>query len=364
MRAYSRPWLIAAVAGSIALVSGAPAVGQLTAWLRDIAQAQYATVLTAGVSISVLSAAAFAVLTIRDRRPMRYACIAAACAIAVSYMLVSSSGVADQDAAERFHFVEYGLIAVLFYKAWRRSSDGMLVLGPLLCGVIVGTFEEWVQWYVPVRVGEARDVALNLIAVGCGVLFALGLDPPARLVFGLQPSSRRHLVWLSTCVIVSFALFFQSVHLGYDIADRQAGVFRSRYTAEELRRFADLRAHEWRTRPPTTLTRYSREDHYLAEGIAHVRRRNQHWDAGNVQAARHENLILERYYAPVLDSPSYASPSGHRWPPEQRAQAEAADGPGFMIYDSDALGFPMFTWPPWRLWAAVIAGVGLLWRIV
>ena len=38
-----------------------------------------------------------------------------------------------------------------------------------------------------------------------------------------------------------------------------------------------------------------------------------------VAEAWRENLILERYFAPVLDTPTYASPHGNRWPPEQRA---------------------------------------------
>ena len=59
-----------------------------------------------------------------------------------------------------------------------------------------------------------------------------------------------------------------------------------------------------------------------------MQRRNEHWDEGNVLAARHENLILEKYYAPVLDAPSYVSAAGHRWPAEQRAHAESQAEPG------------------------------------
>jgi hypothetical protein len=77
------------------------------------------------------------------------------------------------------------------------------------------------------------------------------------------------------------------------------------------------------------------------------------WDAGNRLAARHENLILEKYYTPVLDTPSYVSATGHRWPAAQRAEADAVGSPGFMIYDSDALPYPVFTWPRWLFWFVV-----------
>ncbi len=42
-----------------------------------------------------------------------------------------------------------------------------------------------------------------------------------------------------------------------------------------------------------------------------------------ITEAWHENLILERFFAPVLDRPTYVSLNGNRWPPEQRADAAA-----------------------------------------
>jgi hypothetical protein len=36
----------------------------------------------------------------------------------------------------------------------------------------------------------------------------------------------------------------------------------------------------------------------------------------------HENLILEKYFAPVLDFPTYSTGAGAKWPAEQRANAE------------------------------------------
>jgi hypothetical protein len=356
-RGYSRRWLAAALAVSTLLVIGAPFVGLVSARLRDVARGNYATALAAIVGVCGLAALAVAMATIRDRRPQRYRWIAIALTIAVGYAFLSRSGVADVDAAERFHFIEYGLVAVLFYKTWRPSGDASVVVMPLLAGVLVGTCEEWLQWFVPARVGEWRDVLLNLVAVGCGVLFSLGLDPPPKMTRALTAASRRRIALLAAAVIVAFAAFVQSVHLGHDVVDAEAGVFRSRYTAQELTQLSAARAEQWRTRPPLTVSRLSREDQYFSEGIAHVRRRNERWDEGNLLAARHENLILEKYYSPVLDAPSYVSPTGTRWPDAQRAQAEVTPaGPGFMIYDSDALPYPVFTWPVWAFWL-VVAGL-------
>jgi hypothetical protein len=357
---YSRPWLIAALVASVLLVLAAPMIGLLSGMLRDIAGGRYAAALGAIVGAAAVAAFGAAVLRIRDRRAERYAWIAAAAVVAVGYGLASRSGVPDVDAAERFHFVEYGFVAVLLYKAWLPSSDGAVLLIPLLGGFIVGTLEEWLQWFVPARVGEARDVLLNLFAVGSGLLFAIGLDPPGRVTFGLQGRSRRYVAALASFAILAFAGFFYSVHMGHEIADREAGVFRSRYSASQLIEIGESRAAQWKIAPPLTWSRFSREDQYLTEGVAHVRRRNEQWTHGNLLAARHENLILEKYYAPVLDTPSYISEHGHRWPVAQRAEAHAQTGPGFMIYDSDALTYPVFTWPRWLYWTVVgvaVAGV-------
>ena len=341
----------------------APFVGLVSSWLRDVARGNYATALAAIVGTCAVAAIAFAIATIRERRAERYRWIAMALIIAVGYALLSRSGIADVDAAERFHFIEYGLVAVLFYKTWRPSADASVVVMPLLAGVLVGTCEEWLQWFVPGRVGEWRDVLLNLVAVGCGVLFSLGLDPPPEVTLALSASSRRRAALLAAGVMIAFAVFVQSVHLGHDVVDAEAGVFRSRYTAQELAQLSAERAEQWRTRPPLTVSRLSREDQYFSEGIAHVRRRNERWDEGNLLAARHENLILEKYYAPVLDTPSYAAPGGSRWPDAQRAETEVApSGPGFMIYDSDALPYPVFTWPVWAFWLVVAVPVAAVLR--
>jgi hypothetical protein len=359
---YSPRWLAAATVLSIGLVAGAPVVGQLTATLRDLARGNYVLVLGAIVASGALLAILSAAIVIRDRRRERYGWIAAALALALAYGVFARTGIADADAAERFHFIEYGAIAFLFYKAWRPSGDGTVIVAPLVTGVLVGTLEEWLQWFVPGRVGEVKDVLLNLFSVAAGILFAIGVDPPPQVTFRLRPESRRRLGVLAAITIAVFAGFFQAVHLGHEIADREAGVFRSRYSAPELLEVSAARAAHWKVEPPLTWARYSREDQFLTEGVAHVRRRNQHWDEGNVLAARQENLILEKYYAPVLDSPTYISATGHRWPPEQRAHAEQLPGPGFMIYESDALTYPVVTWPQTVFWFVVAVAILLTLR--
>jgi hypothetical protein len=223
----------------------------------------------------------------------------------------------------------------------RRSSSK-----PLVAGFIVGTLDEWLQWVVPGRVGEMHDVLLNLVAVGCGVLFALALEPPPRIPFVLRPESRSPLARLAAAAVVVFALFFQSVHLGHEVVDPEAGVFRPHYTSAELAAASLDRSHSWRANADDAAA-LSWEDQYLSEGIAHVRRRNQRWDEGNLPAAWQEHRILEKYFAPVLTTPSYLSAAAPDWHDAQRAKAAATVGSEPIVYESDALPYAVFTWPKW-----------------
>jgi VanZ family protein len=360
----ARGWLLAGTGAAAALVLSAPFIGQLRAILRDMTGTgeRFALVLLASVGTALVLALAAAVVRIRAQHRFRYRALAAAVALGVGYGAVMSTGNPEVDAVERFHFIEYGVIAALLYRAWRPLGDGSPLVMPLLAGILVGTLEEWFQWFIPARVGEMRDVLLNTVAMACGLLFSLGLDPPARVTLQLDAAGRRRAGRLAAIVAFACAGFVHSAHLGYEIRDREAGVFFSRYDADELGAVGRERAARWATSPPLTWSRLSREDQYFSEGLAHVQHRNEAWGDGELLTARHENLILETYYAPVLDTPSYTSTVGHRWTPSQRADADARIGPGFMIYESDALPYPVLTWSKPTFWAVVAMGiVAILW---
>jgi hypothetical protein len=233
---------------------------------------------------------------------------------------------------------------------------------PFLAGLLVGTLEEWLQWFIPIRVGEVRDVFLNSAAIASGLLFSVAVDPPATLTTRLRPGSIRRIAQFASVVILVFAAFFHSVHLGYEIADAEIGAFRSRYRADQLAGLSAERARQWAAHPPPlTVPRLSREDQYMTEGIEHVMERNELWGRGDIASAWLENRILEKYYAPVIETPSYHSKTAPRWPAEQRANAEraaalpAAAASPRPAYVSQSNPAPMFTWPLWLYWLSVAA---------
>jgi VanZ family protein len=266
--------LVLAIGVSAAVVLSAPFLGQLRSYLRAAFPGHFVTIVGASIALAIAAAFALALARIRHARAIRYAAIAASVAVAIAYTLATQTGIPEVDVVERVHFIEYGAIALLFYRAFRPLGDVATFVVPLIAGFIVGTFDEWLQWFIPNRVGEARDVFLNLIAIACGLAFGVALEPPAAFRFRLLPRSRRIVTIAGVVAVLVFAAFVNAVHLGYFLVDPAVGAFKSHYSPEEIHGLAADRAERWRTDPPLVLKRLSREDQYLDEGLWHIRERN------------------------------------------------------------------------------------------
>jgi hypothetical protein len=378
----SRGWrLIAASTTSAAVVTAAPIMGQVRGLLRSAFPAYFVVIVGAAVAGAVITALVTAIVRIKTSRAARFAAIAAALVIGIGYSVASRSGIPDVDAVEHVHFIEYGLITILFYRAWREQADPSAFALPVLAALLVGTLDEWLQWFVPVRVGEMRDVLLNLVAISCGLLFGAAIEPPAAFSKRLRRESTVSVGVAGAAVVLTFAAFVSMAHLGHlvstekgsgslfqnDRPEKAPGAFfKSHYTGDGLDALARDRAARWRTDPPVVLKRFSQEDQYMDEGLWHIRRRNEDWTAGNYSGAWNENLILERFYQPVLDTSSYALPGGGRWPAAQRADAAARTGAQAAPFVSDAQPYPVFIWPKPLFWSAValvmLGALAFAWR--
>jgi hypothetical protein len=341
--------LIVAVIVSVTVVLVSPFMGQLQSFLRrSLSTDNYVLLFGVGVMVAVGLAIAFAFARIRERRLARFGLLLLALTFGGGYMWFTATPWAEVNAVERVHFVEYGMIAFLFYRA-SLADDISIVILPMLAAFTVGVFDEWLQWFIPVRVGEAHDVFLNLVSIACGLMFALALQPPAA--FSIRPGARalRRIGFTAAFAWLVFATFVSQVHLGYFIDEPGAGRFHSHYTSARLFELQQDRAARWLSDPPRTLRRLSREDQYLDEGLWHVRRRNL---TGETEAWV-ENLILERFFVPVLDIPTYASPNGNRWAPEQRADMATRAG-NVAAFVSTAEPYPIVTWSKAIYWPVVL----------
>ena len=119
------------------------------------------TIIGGSVVAMIGGAIAIAVSRIREHRAVRYVALVAALTAGAVFARGMSTGNADTDVVESFHFVEYGVLTLLFYRAWRPLGDLSVLVLPVLAGVLVGTLDEWLQWFVPARVGELHDVVLD-----------------------------------------------------------------------------------------------------------------------------------------------------------------------------------------------------------
>jgi VanZ family protein len=353
-----------ATAVSIGLVLSAPFVGQIRAFIRREFPGHFVLIVGLIIAAGLSAALLAAVLRIRDRRAQRYGALAGALLIAGGYAAYRAGDNPESNVVELFHFLQYGLITFLFYRAWHPLGDLASILMPVFAGVVVGSAEEWFQWFIPNRVGEMNDVFLNLVAIGCGLLFSLAVDPPGADASRLRLRSRAPLAGMAVTALAAFALFFHAVHLGHRVNDDEVGSFMSRYPRDRLLELQQARAAEWKAvPPPTALMRLSREDQYLTEGVQHVRWRNRLWDEGDIRGAWLENRILEKYYEPVLDTPTHEG-AGHRWPAEQRADAKARGGAAAVAppYVSAAYPYTIYPWPKPAVWlVAALAAAGVLW---
>lgn len=352
--------LAALVAG--AFVVSAPVAGSLRSQLRSSFPQQFVWIVGSVIAALVAAAIVAALARVREHRAARYGAMASSLAAAVAFARWHATGRAEIDVVELFHFVEYGIITLLFYRAWKPLGDGSVWVLPVLAGLVVGTCEEWLQWFIPVRVGEMANVFLNLAAILCGLIFSVAADPPDRLTWRLRPGSPGRMGRVAALVILVFAMFVQSVHLGFRVVDEEIGTFESRYSKAELEDLQVRKRDEWRVHPlPLELHRVSREDQYMSEGVVHVQERNEAWAAGDALTAWRENQVLEKSYQPVLDTPSYVSKTGHRWAPEHRddAQVRAAAAPS-APFASRAYPYPILVWPATRFWGLVGMAIGLL----
>lgn len=365
----SVPSVALACAVSAAVVLAAPFMGWLQALLRSSISTQaYVVLLGAVVGVAVITAIVVAFTRLKAHRGRRIAAMTAAIALGLAYTSVLSTGIPEIDAVERVHFVEYGVIAVLFYRVWRRPStplgaalsnvegragDASTMVLPILCGFIVGTLDEWLQWFIPYRVGEMHDVVLNFTALVCGVLFGVALEPPPSFSWRPGAAGWSRLGVATAAAVLVFGAFVGVVHVGHAVRVDGIGQFSSRHAAAELDALQRDRAERWLRAPPLNIPRLSREDQYLDEGLWHVRERNRRWDAQEITAAWHENLILERFFAPVLDRPTYVSANGTRWPAEHRADAQsrAVADPAFV---SQAEAYPILAWSKPLYWSMVV----------
>jgi hypothetical protein len=289
-----------------------------------------------------------------------YGALGLVAALVAVQTFVVNRGIPTVDVVEKVHFVQFGLVAFLLYRAQRREGDLSLVLVPFLGAILAGTLEEGVQWWSQVRVGDVKDVALNAYAGLCGLFVSLALLPPEGVSVAMSRRRWRRMGALAALVVAVVGAFYHAAHLGNRVVDPQIGSFRSWSTAEGLLEASADRARRWARKRPNFKSVFGAEDRYATEAGWHVSHRNVSRDRGWVVAAWRENQILEKYFSPFLDVPSPGAPKGHRLSPAELKMVEdALPRPLPAGYESPVLGRIDTELSPARLWTLTVLAMAL-----
>lgn len=305
---------------------------------------------------------------------------------------------------EAVHFLEYGLLGYLLFRALRHHiSDKTVYLAAFLIGGTIGIFDEILQWIIPLRYWDFRDIGLNALAVGlCQIAVWKGLRPrlPSPRV---EPRSIRIISWLLAANLIliglclsntpqlvkSYTKFFPFLsflqkeeamsEFKFKHEDLEIGVFFSRLTIEELattdRERADKYARiltEWRQKKYNDfLISFPGWAHpFLHEMRVHVFRRDKRFSQANeandpekrkddLFISYKENLILEKYFGNTLKKSPY------RWPENlvKQIESEIDEGAFYRSPVSAAFFIPLVGITLWGiiLWLLIILFLANLW---
>ncbi|MFK8047790.1 MAG: VanZ family protein [Halioglobus sp.] len=322
------------------------------------------------VTLAIVSSVAIAAVVSLSQRKLPFNAYLCLLAIFVAFMAFVYD--LRDIPEEAVHVVEYGGLGLLVYRALahRVRDYTIYILGSLVVGMI-GVLDEYIQWVVPSRYYELRDIGINFCAGALSqVAIFAGLRP--GLITGLAgPGSWSRVCYVSAALLLLMSIsflnspasitwyatripsleFLMSNHstmaeYGYRYEDRDTGVFRSRLDPEQLQRLNSERGEAaWKI-----MERYQRgevsepflsvysvmRDPYIHEIGVHVYRRNYHLDRARENSdkqtehytiAYRENQILRKYFTKASQYPTV------RWSSETVAEVSSA-ADKFQPYES------------------------------
>lgn len=263
---------------------------------------------------------------------------------------------------EAIHFLEYGLLGFFLFRAFRLTTkDKSIYLSAFLFGSLVGILDEIIQWMVPLRYWDIRDVGLNALSTA---LFQAALwrgIAPKTISPKIKPISFRilsilmgmNLVLLGLCMsntpkrVTSYTKLFPALsflqkeesmsEFKQKHKDPEIGNFYSRLSLEELqkedRENSDKNAQILKDSKDKDYGEFLRNFPgsifpFLHELRVHLFRRDKKFEKALMTEdseekgksffiAYKENLILEKYFGQTVLK------SSCKWSEEKISQAEA-----------------------------------------
>lgn len=269
-----------------------------------------------------------------------------------------------QSSVEVFHVFEYAILGFLLFRAWRRRvPDPLVYFIAALSVALVSWGDEFLQWLMPGRFWDFRDIRLNVLA-GAGMLvFIAKVMRPEDIRLPVARASVRWLCRLAWALLLALGVasagtparvdrLAQRIHFlrflynnesilaeyGYRHVDPAVGTFYSRLARPDLLQLDRERGATARPAlfaiPGLADPRKFREafpvsaDPFLYEAATHLLRRDHYYAAAwqyqesdpprfayHLAVAQGENRILEKYFPQTLTA------TGRRWGADRRAQS-------------------------------------------
>lgn len=309
----------------------------------------YSVLAVVGAAFFILSAVLFIRLKIRS--PSQYFWITAVAAVYVYFTLSLW-----KNPEEAVHFLEYGLLGFFLFRAFRfHIKDKSIFLAAFSAGAFIGILDEILQWAVPGRYWDIRDIGLNTLS--CALFqFALwkGIKPkyPEKRISSQSFKINAALISVNLVIIglcfsntpdrvrfytraLPFLSFLEKQEamseFKYKHEDTEIGIFYSRLSKAELiqqdrergQEFGDVLTF-WSDKPYAEYLDYfpGSVHPFLHEIRVHIFRRDRRSDLSlssddpnikkeNLFIAYKENQILEKYFGNSLAGSPY------QWEPQK-----------------------------------------------
>lgn len=338
---------------AIAAAAWAATIYALIPLVRPIQRALLRVVEPGWITVAVLLAVGLALTAAVARLRRRERAVRAfdlAWLIAVAALAAWCAWALRRRPEEAIHLLQFGVLAALLYRAMRPAApDPAILAATVLLGSLVGTVDEIIQWIVPGRFWDLRDVAVNAGACALAAAALWRLDPgpwrpPAassiRLALRLAvvlllllalclANTPRRVAWYAERVPGLAPLArVDNAMAEYGFRHRLAGIgeMKSRLMLAELAEQDRARAAEvaamldrW---PDGRYERFLREysgmaDPFLYEARVHLFSRDHHRrrlaaaTPGSAEAQEHatmafrQQLLLERVFGASLAHSSY-----------------------------------------------------------
>ena len=251
---------------------------------------------------------------------------------------------------EAIHFLEYGLLGFFLFRALRYNiKDKSIYITATFLVLIIGIFDEILQWIIPQRYWDFRDAGLNGLSGGLFQLTIWKVLKPKTILEKISYKSLRIftsifaacLILLGLCASntpkrvasytkrIPFLSFLQKEEpmseFGYKYKDPEIGVFYSRLSPVKLesinkkkgKEYAQILTASFKINYEQFIKEYNPiSDPFMHELRVHLFRRDTYLEKGKSAAnlgekrefyfiAYKENLILEKYFYNSINKSVY-----------------------------------------------------------